>query len=442
VQWTTSRYVHLYSATARRVVFNSLNLEAFDVDEAEAALLERYKAPEIPPPDQDATWRSLVEAGLVVPVADNVAGRAVAQLNATRTKQFRDGGGRFRSLRVALTERCNMACTYCFQQKLYPDQQPRMSEETLRQTLEWFVDQAAGAPVSVQYFGGEPMLEWKLLVAGDAYLAQARRDGRISGYRQTMTTNGTLLTQERAQWLARHGFDLVFSFDGPPDINDKLRTYKNGRGTYDAAARGLHTWVAAGGVSTILMTATSLNLHLLPRIVRWFVEESDLHPQVIALNSPQPTTEGWETGGAELATVVFDLWTYLEPRNIMFQGPGTYIPGNLKANRSHVDNCVTGDINDPNGDAWPIYVSADGRRSMCLVHHRDHRVEVPADQDVQRAGLKWHKSQDSVADCDSCPASQLCGGPCSVERILWNGRLNEDRCGFMREMTRLVLTSG
>ncbi|MFI1798864.1 radical SAM protein [Streptomyces sp. NPDC020379] len=440
MQWKTSRYTYVYAAGERRIAFNSLSLDVYEITARDEELLDRFRAPVSVRDAPVGELKELMEGQLIVPAEADAPGKAVARLNGLRTAQYRKGGGRYRSIRLALTERCNMACSYCFQQQMYPDLQPRMSEEVLEQTLDWFTGQAGGSSVSVQYFGGEPLLEWDRLQQGDASLQQARAEGRVSAYQQIMTTNGTLMTQSRAEWLVSHRFQLAFSFDGPPDINDRLRTYKNGRGTYENAARGLRRWIEAGGTSSLLMTASSTNLHQLPEIVRWFVEESDLNPEVIGLNSPQPTSEGWETGGAELAAVVFDIWNYLDSKGISFHGPGTFIPGTIRSGVPNPDNCVTGEVDDPDGEAWPIYVSADGRRSMCLVHHQDKRVEISTGTDAQKAGLQWHKSQGGVADCDSCPASQLCGGPCTVERILWGGRLNEDRCGFMQEMTRLVLT--
>ncbi|WP_327129804.1 radical SAM protein [Streptomyces sp. NBC_01727] len=439
MRWKTSRYTHVLEADGRRVAFNSLTLQAFDIDSSEAALLERFQSPDgiSEKPGEEA--RDLLDSRLIVTVADDVPGQAVARLNAARQAEFRRGAGRYRTLRLSLTERCNMACGYCFQQKLYPEQQPRMSKELLESTMEWFIGQADGHQVNVQYFGGEPLMEWDLIVRANELLAQAKADGRIAGYVESLTTNGTLMKPDRAKWLVEHGFGTTFSFDGPPEINDRERVFKNGRGTYEKAAEGLRNWVAAGGESAILMTANSFNVGQLKEIVRWFVEESGLEPKIIGVNSPQPVSSGWEAGGAELARTIFDIWRYVEDRRITFHGPGAYMPGNIQLEKPHTDNCVSGRPSDKDGDAWPVYVSADGRRSLCLVHHRDARVEVAPEKSMKKEGLKWHKSHGTIKDCDGCIASQLCGGPCTLERILWADRLNEDRCGFMQEMARLVL---
>jgi uncharacterized protein len=439
VKLQLSRYAHFLPLGTDVLAFNSLSLKAFELTSAEHSLLQEFRSPKDQPEPLPAMVTELIDARLLVEPHLDLPGTALARLNLRRRAHYRQGGGHYRTLRMSLTERCNMACSYCFQQELYPDTQPRMTPDRIRETIEWFVGQAAGDYVTVQYFGGEPLMEWPLIMESHELLVQAAAAGKISGFRQTITTNGTLITSERARWMVERGFDLTFSFDGPPELNDTQRTFKNGRGTYHRAAAGLRTYVEAGGNSAILMTITAENLAQLPATVRWFVEESGLAPETIGLNSPQPVAGGWEVGGARLATAVFDIWTYCRDRGVNFHGPGTYIPIHLQNAVPQYDNCVDGAVQDGGDSAWPIYISADGRKSRCLVHHRDHRVEIARDDDPQQAGVRWHSGHDSIPDCDSCIASQVCGGPCSLERILWKGRLSRDRCDFMREMTRLVL---
>lgn len=428
-----SRYLHCFDDEGRTVAFHSVTLESWILDEDERRAIDR---PEEAAP---STLRDLLEAGLLVAEPEE-PGAAIARINAARTRRFHERRGRFSTLRIALTERCNMACTYCFQQALYPDSQPRMTPEIFEEQMGWFLDQGDGH-VTIQYFGGEPMLEWTLLRRGDAMLREAVARGSISSFRQTMTTNGTVLNPDRAKWLIEHDFDLIFSFDGPPEVNDKLRVFRNGRGSFDKAANGLRTWTAASGRGGILMTATELNLPHLAEYTRWFLDESGLDIELVALNSPQPTTDGWETGGALLADIVFEMWAACRERGVEFHGPGTFIPLHLKDRVPQSDNCVDGDLHGGGGGAWPIYVSASGQRSLCLVHHNDHRV-IAAPSTAASQGHDWHLRAPSVMDCDSCIASQFCGGPCTLEKLLWKGALSNDRCEFMRTMTRHVLTRG
>ena len=80
---------------------------------------------------------------------------------------------------------------------------------------------------------------------------------------------------------------------------------------------------------------------------------------------------------------------------------------------------------------------------MCVVYHQDPRVMARKGETTFEAGLRWHNIEESASEtCDRCVASQFCGGPCGLERVLWDGRLSADRCGFMQRMTELVLIEG
>lgn len=430
-----SRYVALYPSDGEDVAYDARRMTAYGLepDEMEKLRVARHGSEEGLSPS-------------LLPLAEvngEAPGSLVSALNRRRAVRRHLPSGRFTNLRLSLTERCNMACHYCFQRELFIDNQPRMSAETLEETLGWFVEQAGGAEVTVQYFGGEPLMEWRLMIAGDAILRQAQEEGVIAGFRQTVTTNGTLVTVERARWMLDHGFDLIFSFDGPPEVNDSQRVMRSGAGSYDRAMRGLRNWVAVGGEACILMTATPSNVERLPEYAAWFIDECEIDIGTIGLNSPQPTTGGWEVGGAQLARTVHALWTLCQDRDVTFHGPGTFIPQHLRSGVPQLASCIDADRFGSGPGAWPLYISADGRGSLCLVHHNDRRVLVDrADESARTQASAWHRGHDTPISCDDCAAVTVCGGPCALERVMWGERLQQDRCEFMRTLLPLVVRAG
>ena len=109
-------------------------------------------------------------------------------------------------LRLSLTARCNLACPYCL-----PDGQEPPGLLSLQQRL-----QIAGAAValgasSVRLTGGEPLLHKEL----DALISALQRL-RSQGLQEiALTSNGLLLSAERAQELRDAGLDrLTLSLDG------------------------------------------------------------------------------------------------------------------------------------------------------------------------------------------------------------------------------------
>ena len=54
-------------------------------------------------------------------------------------------------------------------------------------------------------------------------------------YKCEVLTNGTLITPEIANYLARYAYDLVISLEGPKEINDAIR----GKGSFDKTVQGI-----------------------------------------------------------------------------------------------------------------------------------------------------------------------------------------------------------
>ena len=52
-------------------------------------------------------------------------------------------------------------------------------------------------------------------------------------FRFTLTTNGVLLNDEVMEFCNREMSNVVLSLDGRKDVNDKMRPFRNGSGSYD-----------------------------------------------------------------------------------------------------------------------------------------------------------------------------------------------------------------
>jgi cyclic pyranopterin phosphate synthase len=116
-------------------------------------------------------------------------------------------------LRLSLTARCNLACPYCL-----PDGQEPPGLLTLPQRLAVVQAAVALGASSLRLTGGEPLLnpELEALIAAVQPLRRAGLAGEASGLREVaLTSNGQLLSAERAQRLKAAGLDrLTLSLDG------------------------------------------------------------------------------------------------------------------------------------------------------------------------------------------------------------------------------------
>ncbi len=138
---------------------------------------------------------------------------------------------------------CNIACRHCFIScGPKADQVPMMSAEEVERALD---EGRAAAMRQVYFTGGEPFLhpELRRLVRSALALAPL-----------TIVTNGILIDDETARWLAeefnraRYSLDLRVSLDGmTPEQNDPVR----GRGTFEQIVAAVRR-IARVGLSPVV----------------------------------------------------------------------------------------------------------------------------------------------------------------------------------------------
>ena len=62
---------------------------------------------------------------------------------------------------------------------------------------------------------------------------RSQEEAHNKRFRFTLTTNGVLLNDEIMEFCNREMSNVVLSLDGRPEVNDKMRPFRNGSGSYD-----------------------------------------------------------------------------------------------------------------------------------------------------------------------------------------------------------------
>ena len=137
---------------------------------------------------------------------------------------------------LQLTQNCNFRCKYCIYSEEHNVRQrshstEHMSWEVAKKAVDFLWSHSVDSKsVNVGFYGGEPLLEFPLIRRVVEY-CEERFYGKDLTF--TITTNGTLLSDEIIHYFEAHDISLMISLDGPKEINDKNRVYADGRGTYD-----------------------------------------------------------------------------------------------------------------------------------------------------------------------------------------------------------------
>ena len=138
-----------------------------------------------------------------------------------------------RAISLAIAQSCNLGCAYCYaQQGSFGGTAKAMDRSAALGAIDLLLAEAgAGDRVQVTYLGGEPLANRELLRESAEYAVALAAPKKVE-LRFSITTNGTLLTADDGKFFERHGFAVTISLDGDGELHDRLRPFKDGRGSY------------------------------------------------------------------------------------------------------------------------------------------------------------------------------------------------------------------
>ncbi len=351
-----------------------------------------------------------------------------------------------------VTNKCNLACTYCYEygeDKIVDTQygkQPKfMSDETAEESVEFLLAESKGLPVAhVTFFGGETLLNFPVLQKTVAY---ARRRAAEEGKRIefSLTTNATLLRPEIIEWLAENQIGVTISIDGPKQVQDGLRVFHNGKGTYDVVLPKIKELLAVHRTRPIgaRVTLTQKNMDVLT-IFRHLTEEIGF----------------WEVGLAPVTTQ--DQRDYAitpEGKDDMMRQFEILAQEWLEAalrDEHHGFTNVKDTIEEIHKGVSKAYgcgaglgllgVATDGDVSLC---HRfagspEHTLGTVADGIYREKQGKFLVDHHIAAktDCHTCWARPICSGGCYHESHVRYGdssHANLHYCTWVRSWTHTCL---
>ena len=117
------------------------------------------------------------------------------------------------------TTGCNARCFYCFEQGAKP---VTMTTETASLVVRYIVAHRGNEEVTLRWFGGEPLVNAKII---DQICAELREQG--VPFRSEMTTNGYLMDADMVQrardlWQLQH---VVITIDGTEQTYNQVKSY-------------------------------------------------------------------------------------------------------------------------------------------------------------------------------------------------------------------------
>jgi len=135
---------------------------------------------------------------------------------------------------IVLTTHCNLACVYCYE-KSQQIQIQKMNLKTANETINFLkrlIKARSIFHLSVEFYGGEPFLEYSLMKFIAYQLHKFCQNQEIR-FNFGIMTNGTILPKNCIMELTEIGLERIqISLDGPPKIHNKRRSTKLGKPTF------------------------------------------------------------------------------------------------------------------------------------------------------------------------------------------------------------------
>lgn len=139
-----------------------------------------------------------------------------------------------KALCLHIAHDCNLACKYCFAEEgEYHGRRALMSLEVGKKALDFLVANSGNrVNLEVDFFGGEPLMNWQVVKNLVEY-GRSLEEPFHKKFRFTLTTNGVLLNDEIMEFANKEMANIVLSIDGRKAVNDQMRPFRGGQGSYD-----------------------------------------------------------------------------------------------------------------------------------------------------------------------------------------------------------------
>jgi 12,18-didecarboxysiroheme deacetylase len=152
-----------------------------------------------------------------------------------------------------MSYRCNLKCVHCY---IHAEGRRREGELTTDEARAFIDDLAAYKAPVLLFSGGEPLMREDLMDLGSYAVSK--------GLRTVISTNGTLITEDKARRIGEEGFSYVgISLDGLEETNDRFRCQQ---GAFRKALEGIRNCTKAGVKTGLRFTINRRNHLDLPGV--------------------------------------------------------------------------------------------------------------------------------------------------------------------------------
>jgi uncharacterized protein len=309
---------------------------------------------------------------------------------------------------------CNLNCSYCFANKenYLKDGKNLMNYDTAKKAIDFLLEKRGNrTELAIIFFGGEPLLNFDIILKVMSYVRE-KEDQLGIKFSFGLTTNGTLLTQEKYE-LIKERVGIMISIDGTKELHDKYRRTKDNRPSWDQIMSNLDDMNEYKKKFDIRVTITEDTLDLVEIFKNLYARgfKNIFCSEVVPNNSSGKSFENFDI--RLLKSMHEGLAEYLIDKHDPNDGIG---PNTLKHLMESIyfgynkyyccSTGLTGLYITPTGDIYPCgrLITEDKRFKIGNIHNElfDKKIiEQIAENHI------FNKNR-----CKKCWAKHICGGQC------------------------------
>jgi uncharacterized protein len=329
-----------------------------------------------------------------------------------------------------VTNQCNLACTYCYEYSedriaQTAGRQKFMSADVAEASVDMlFRESGHRRGIHVTFFGGETLLNFPVMRSTVEY---AKRKAAETGkeIEFSLTTNATLLDEEKIEFLSENRIGVTVSIDGDRELHDSQRVFHNGKGSYDVIVPKIKELLKRHRTNSIGARVTlTAGVSDVRRIYRHLIEEIGFNAAGFSPATANPNRlyaigpQKMDDVLGQFAELAFEYRDYaLQNRQHGF----TNVSDTLKELHSGISKayaCGAG--------LGMLGVGTEGNVGLC------HRfVDAPVGQmgNVKQGGIDRKARREFLTthhigaryDCHTCWARPVCAGGCYHEAFIHQG---------------------
>ncbi len=315
---------------------------------------------------------------------------------------------------------CNLSCTYCFAgEGEYHGDRGLMSFEVGKRALDFLIENSGTRHnLEVDFFGGEPLMNWEVVKQLVAY-GREQEKLHDKKFRFTLTTNGVLLNDEVMDFCNREMGNVVLSMDGRKEVNDRMRSSRNGKGSYDLIVPKFQEMVKRRGDQEYYMRGTYT--HYNTDFVKDLLHMADLGFKELSIEPVVAPPEADYALTEEDLPVLLEQYDQLaiemlkrhkEGRDFTFYHYMVDLEGGPCVVK-RISGCGVGTeylAVTPNGDLYPCHQFA-GEEKYRLGNVFEGITNEDARDEFKLCNIYAHP------ECNDCFARMYCSGGCAANAV-------------------------